>query len=131
MTIQECYAELGGDFAEIKERLDSDTLIGRFIAKFLNDDSYDNLCLAIRDGRREDAFRAAHTLKGVSASLSLTKLFTSAEKMTELLRSATDSVPAETVLLMDEVRRDYELTVTAIRNYVDSGSNCTVSTENK
>ena len=125
MTIQECYAELGGDFAEIKERLDSDTLIGRFMAKFLHDDSYDNLCLAIRDGRREDAFHAAHTLKGVIASLSLTKLFTSVEKITEFLRSSADADPAETALLMDEVRRDYELTVTAIRNYLGSGRNGT------
>lgn len=131
MTIQECYAELGGDFAEIKERLDSDTLIGRFIARFLNDDSYDNLCLAIREGQREDAFRAAHSLKGVSANLSLTKLLTSVEKMTEFLRSASDTIPADAALLMEEVRRDYELTVTAIRSYLDSESNCTASTGNQ
>lgn len=120
MTIQECYANLGGNFAEIKERLESDTLIERFLEKFLNDDSYTNLCLAIRSGQREAAFRAAHTLKGVSASLSFTKLYASAEKMTELLRSSSDTIPADSALLMDEIRRDYELTVTAIRNYLDS-----------
>lgn len=130
MTMQECYAALGGNFAEIKERLDSDTLIARFIAKFLEDGSYGSLCLALRDGQRADAFRAAHSLKGVCASLSFTRLHTSAEKMTECLRSASDTIPADAASLMEEVRRDYACTVTVIQNYLNSETSGTVSTGN-
>ena len=71
MTIQECYQELGGDFAQVEKRLPSVSLIERFITKFLDDGSFSELCHAMQEGQREAAFRAAHTLKGVSANLSL------------------------------------------------------------
>lgn len=121
MTIRECYDEMGGDFARTRERLCSDDLIERFIVKFPNDDSYTHLCDAIREGRHGDAFRAAHTLKGLSANLGFTRLLTSAEKLSALLRTPSDTIPGEAVLFMEEVRRDYELTVTSIRSYM----NCT------
>lgn len=129
MTIQECYKELGGDFAQMQERLCSDTLIRRFIAKFPNDDSYSKLCRAVEEGRPEEAFRAAHTLKGVSANLSFTRLLTSVEKLTKLLRSASDTIPEGTALLLEEVSRDYTLTVTAIRSFLDSVDSCPPTAE--
>lgn len=119
MTIQECYKELGGDFAQMQERLHSDILIKRFITKFLNDDSFSKLSSAMEDGRLDDAFRAAHTLKGVSANLSFTRLLTSVEKLTVLLHSASDTIPEGAALLLEEVSRDYKLTVDAICSYLD------------
>lgn len=131
MTIQECYREMGGDFAQMRERLCSDTLIERFIIKFLDDDSYDLLSRAVREGRHEEAFRAAHTLKGVSANLGLTRLLTSVEKMTELLRSPSDAIPAEAAVLMEEVERDYAWTVRVIRTYLDSAGRSKAPAENQ
>lgn len=119
MTIRDCYKEFGGDYVGVKERLDSDVLIGRFIKRFLDDDSYDRLCHAMATGRCEDAFRAAHTLKGVSANLGLTGLCSSAGKLTEYLRPHPDSIPTEATPIMEEIRRDYALTVAAIRSYLN------------
>ena len=73
MAIQECYQQLGGDYATLKTRLPSDSLIKRFITKFLDDSSYSELCCALEEGQREEAFRAAHTLKGVCANLGFGK----------------------------------------------------------
>ena len=120
MTIEECYQQLGGDYAALKKRLPSDSLIKRFITKFLDDSSYSELCRALEEGQREEAFRAAHTLKGVCANLGFCRLLTSAEKLTELLRPRTDAIPEEAAPLLEEVRQDYELTVSAIRAYLDS-----------
>ena len=122
MTIRECYNELGGDYAEVKNRLCRDKLIQRLIAKFPNDDSYCRLCRAIKEGNREEAFLAAHTLKGVSANLGFARLLDSADKLTELLRSSPYCIPDEADLLMENVMGDYELTVAAIGRYVCSTS---------
>ena len=65
MTIVECYQQLGGNLENVKTRLPSDSLIKRFIIKFLDDSSYSELCDALQKGQRDEAFRAAHTLKGV------------------------------------------------------------------
>lgn len=120
MTIQECYQQFGGDFDEVKKRLPSEALIKKFIAKFLDDRSFPDLQTALEEGSRESAFRAAHTLKGVCGNLSLSKLMNSASKLTELLRSETEAIPEGADVLFEEVRNDYELTISAIRSFLDS-----------
>ncbi|MDO4458867.1 MAG: Hpt domain-containing protein [Clostridia bacterium] len=117
MTIQECYIELGGNYDEVCTRLPSQSLVERFTLRFLDDKSFDELCTEIEAGHRAEAFRAAHTLKGVCANLAFTKLFNSASELTELLRPETDTVPAEAAALLENVRADYELTTATIRKY--------------
>ena len=118
MTIQECYCELGGDFAQVEKRLPSVSLVKRFITKFLNDGSFSQLCEAMESGRREEAFRAAHTLKGVSANLGFDRLQASADKLTELLRPEGDTIPEGAGSLLEQIRRDHAATVGAIRAYL-------------
>ena len=120
MTIQECYQVLGGDYAQVEKRLPGIHLIRRFIAKFLDDGSYPELCRAMEQGQTEEAFRAAHTLKGVSANLGFDRLTASSGELTELLRGRTDGIPTEAVPLLDMVRQDYELTADAMRAYLNS-----------
>ena len=120
MTIQECYQVLGGDYAQVEKRLPGIHLIRKFIAKFLDDGSYPELCRAMEQGQTEEAFRAAHTLKGVSANLGFDRLTASSGELTELLRGRTDGIPTEAAQLLDMVRQDYELTAGAIRAYLRS-----------
>ena len=118
MTIEECYQALGGNYAEVRTRLPSARLVEKFVGKFLEDKSYETLCRQIAAGDRAEAFRAAHTLKGVCANLSFTRLFTSAAALTEALRPEGEGIPAETRPLLEDVHRDYRITVDAIRRYL-------------
>ena len=122
MTIVECYQQLGGNLENAKTRLPSDSLIKRFIIKFLDDSSYSELCDALQKGQRDEAFRAAHTLKGVCANLGFDQLENSASALTELLRPKDIGIPEEAVSMMNEVKRDYEITVGAIRAYLEPGN---------
>ena len=122
MTIVECYQQLGGNLENVKTRLPSDSLIKRFIIKFLDDSSYSELCDALQKGQRDEAFRAAHTLKGVCANLGFDQLENSASALTELLRPEDIGIPEEAVSMMNEVKRDYEITVGAIRAYLELGN---------
>ena len=118
MTIQECYRALGGNFSEVSRRLPSLSLIEKFAVKFLDDKSYEELCSKMEVGNRPEAFRAAHTLKGVCANFGFDCLLASAEALTEVLRPEVGTIPAEAVPLMEDVKRDYEMTVSAIRAYI-------------
>lgn len=122
MTIQECYQSLGGNFAEVQQRLPSDRLIKRFITKFLDDGSYAELSQAMSSGQREPAFRAAHTLKGVCANLSFTRLLTSVSALTDLLRQESDAISESAAAALTDVTRDYSQTISAIRAYLESES---------
>ncbi|MGN0779446.1 MAG: Hpt domain-containing protein [Aristaeellaceae bacterium] len=117
MTIQECYQRLGGNYAQAEQRLMRASLVERFALRFLDDHSFDELCQAMDKGSRSDAFRAAHTLKGVSANLSFTQLFTSSDALTELLRPEADAIPADAFALLENVKQDYKRTVEAIQAF--------------
>ena len=95
MTIQECYQVVGGDYAQVEKRLPGIHLIRKFIAKFLDDGSYPELCRAMEQGQTEEAFRAAHTLKGVSANLGFDRLTASSGELTELLQGRCRNCPAD------------------------------------
>ena len=68
MTIQECYEAIGGNYEEVLGRLQSEALIRKFTLKFLEDPSYLQLKLALENKNYEDAFRSAHTERGLSES---------------------------------------------------------------
>lgn len=118
MTIEECYQALGGNYAEVCTRLPSARLVEKFVGKFLEDKSYETLCRLIAAGDRAEAFRAAHTLKGVCANLSFTRLFTSSAALTETLRPEGSAISAEALHQLDEVCRDYQTTAEAIRRFL-------------
>ena len=114
MTLQECYAALGGDYNEVLGRLYSEALVQKFVGKFLADQSFQLLSDSLNAGAYEDAFRAAHTLKGVTQNLSFTKLYHSSHEITEALRTKDYDLAK---LLLPKVQEDYAKTVGAIREF--------------
>lgn len=118
MTMEACYQKLGGDYADVCTRLPSLRLVEKFAGKFLEDKTFVKLCDAVEAGNWEEAFRAAHTLKGVCANLSFSQLMRSASQLTEMLRPGTVSSRQEVDALLEEVWRDYLLTVDTIREYM-------------
>lgn len=114
MTLQECYIALDGNYAEVLGRLRSERMIQKFVLKFLDDANFDLLCRSLEAGAVEDAFRAAHTIKGMCQNLSFTRLAESSGRMTEALRSG-DLTGARALLSC--VQEDYGRTVAAIRAF--------------
>ena len=116
MTLKECYAAMGGDYDEVIGRLRGERLVQKFVLKFLDDGSYDLLCRALEEGNREEAFRAAHTIKGVCSNLAFTQLLQFSSQLTELLRE--DGGDSEQVqALFGQVRESYQRTAQAIRSF--------------
>ena len=114
MTIQECYDALGGDYQEVLGRLYSEALVQKFVGKFLSDQSFQLLESSLKAGSYEDAFRAAHTLKGVTQNLSFTKLYQSSNKITEALRTKKYD---QALQLFPQLEADYLQTAGAIQAY--------------
>ena len=120
MTIQECYQQLGGDFAQVEKRLSSVALIKRLIAMFPDDRCFFDLYAAMKEGHFERAFLAAHTLREVSANLGLNRLLFSVSQLTGSLHGRSKTIPPEACLLFEKTAKDYLLTICAIRAYIDS-----------
>lgn len=114
MTLQECYDQMNGSYSDARSRLMMDSMIERFIVKFLDDRTMEDLRQAVREGDIAVSFRQAHTLKGVAANLSFTGLQQAASELTEQLRP--QKAPADPGLLA-KVEDAYQKTVEAIRAY--------------
>lgn len=115
MTVEECYIKMGGDYADVTSRLRTDERIKRFLLKVVDDASFNNLCENLASHNIEEAFRAAHTLKGVCSNLSITMLYRSACAITEVLRGKTE-YSAEFEPYLERIKEDYAITIDCIKN---------------
>lgn len=107
----------GGDFAAVKGRLFKEEMIERFVRRFLEDPSFGELSRALEGKTVTEAFRAAHTLKGVCSNLGFDRLGNSSSELTEYLRRREqEQVDWEQCrLLFGKVAEDYGQVTEAIR----------------
>ncbi len=120
MDVRDCYRILGGDYDEVLARFcNREELARKFLYKFLDDQSYGLLMESLHEQNMEEAFRAAHTLKGVSQNLGFDRLQKSAGELTEALRSGKER-PSDA--LVEQVREDYKTTAEAIQMLRESVS---------
>lgn len=63
----------------------------RMLKMGLGNDSFEKLESALAAGNLEDAFEAAHALKGVLGNLALTPIYKPLAEMTEMLRAKKDA----------------------------------------
>ena len=112
MTVKECYESMEADFEGVIGRMGSEEMVKRFALKFLDDPSYSNLEKAIQEQNAEEAFRAAHTLKGLWLNLGFDRLYKVSEELTEKLHGRElDGYEA----LYGNVQKEYKNTIDAIQ----------------
>lgn len=114
MTLKECYEILGGGYEDVLSRFMSERLVQKFVIKFLDDKSFDTLKSSLEIGNYEEAFRAAHTIKGICQNLGFEKLLHSSSSLTEALRNKQYNITDELFL---KVQADYIDAVRAINVY--------------
>lgn len=119
MTVKECYEAMGADYEDVMSRLRKDERIQKFLLKVLTDKSYDLLCTSMEGRDMGEAFRAAHTLKGVAQNLSLTSLYQSASQLSEALRDRQE-YGADLEPALAQMKADYEKTTDCIRQLEQS-----------
>ena len=117
MSLEIAYAAMGGDLETVRGRLLTDERIEKFAKIFLQDTSMQTLESALEAGALPEAYRGAHTLKGVSRDLGFTPLFEAAAALSDALRLDDAGVPARVEAvpeLMPAVRAAYALVVDSI-----------------
>ena len=112
MNLEECYEAIDSDYDDVMRRLGSETLVRKFVLKFLDDTSFQGL-KGLENQDAELAFRSAHTLKGVCMNLGFTKLFEVSSALTEELRDK--EIKENTTEMFEEVEREYTRTIEAIK----------------
>lgn len=116
MTREE-FIENGIDYdAAMNLFMGSEAMYIKFLAKFLNDESYGKLKEGIANNDCDASFRAAHTLKGVAGNLSLKSLAKAASDITEEFRAGNFEAGLKFIETLD---KEYEKTISVIRSLTE------------
>lgn len=88
MLTIETLNELGVNTKEGLTRcMNNEKFYFKMLKMGLGSDQFEKLGAALEGGNLDDAFEAAHALKGVLGNLALTPIYTPLAEMTELLRA--------------------------------------------
>ena len=89
LTIEK-LKEFGADVNDGLQRcVNNESLYLRLVSMVPNNDSFKKLYLSIENNDLDEAFRAAHSIKGITSNLSITPLLKPVCEITELLRNKT------------------------------------------
>lgn len=77
-----------------------------FLKRFTEDKSFEKMQNSFRQGDLEEAFKAAHTLKGLIANLGLDGIMEAVNPITEILRVGSDEGIKE---LMEQAGKEYNM----------------------
>ena len=111
MELEEFYKQVGGNFEDVKRRLFNEEFIIKFVLKFKDDETFDNLIDAFNKVDYKEAFRFIHTLKGISVNLGFDVLYQASCNLTECLRekeNLNDEELEEAGKLLQIVKDNYQ-----------------------
>lgn len=118
MTLKEMYESIGSNYDNVLGRLMTEALVSKFVLLFQEDDSFGKLETSFNENNRDEAFRAAHTLKGVAQNLGFDRLYQKSSELTEFLRGREDGLSSENYneayRLYEQVKAEYDNTMAAI-----------------
>lgn len=86
MTTREFYESIGASYDNVLVRFGSEKMITKFAKKFAYDTTFQDMCKALEEKNAKEAFRMAHTLKGICSNLGFDELYKASYDLTEDLR---------------------------------------------
>lgn len=113
MTIQECYAMIGGDYEGVVGRLRKDERILKYLNLFAAGNDYELIVNALNAENYEEAFRNVHNLKGVSLNLGLTPLHKTSDVLCEALRHGKPEM--DITGMLNDVKETYDRVVAVLK----------------
>mgnify|MGYP004553536881 CR=1 FL=1 len=86
MTLQAFYQTIHGNYDEPMSRLRKEPFLLKYVKLYAQDTTYQELLNAVAAQDWMEAFRAAHSLRGIAEALGLTPLYETTRDLTEALR---------------------------------------------
>lgn len=111
MTVREFYDVIQGSYDDFLGRIGTEERAAKYIRMFKMDPTFSELNAAIEVGDIPTAFRAVHTLKGLSANLAMTALHESSVVLTEIFRNYSGQ---DYEAALADVREKYNIVIAAI-----------------
>lgn len=115
MNVLEFYNKTHGSYNEVLSRLQNEKIVIKFLKKFLDDNTFDCLNKSINDHNYQDAFRYAHTLKGICLNLGLNDVLEYDCPLTESLRNSKSIDENKVLDQFCKLKQNYNNTINLIK----------------
>ena len=113
MTVMEFYDAIGSSYDQAKGRLLSEERIKKYLRKFTEKDEFITIDQLFKEQSYEEAFRAAHTLKGMALNLELGDL---AKISSELCEEVRHGAPTKDISgMISDMGKAYYSTIDLIK----------------
>ena len=103
IDVKDALARIGGNM----------DLYKRLLGRFIDGNHFDALDVALQSGNTEEAAHLAHTLKGVSANLSLIEVRTISANLEQAVKGGLDHTAP-----LAELKDAYDVTVRKIKELI-------------
>ena len=113
MNVKKFYEDINGNYSSALSIMMNDALIERMLAKFMNDNAYNDIIAAYNNNDLERVFVLVHTIKGVTGNLALTPLYELACIITEATRNNPNADIKEEIKKLEEA---YSLVASCYQN---------------
>ncbi len=115
MNLKDALELAGVDYEMTLNRFSNNAmLLERFVKKFPNDKTFQELDAAVGEKRYEDVERSAHTLKGIAANLGFQYLSDLSAEVVNLVRS--DHYDKDNIgIAFSRVAKEYDKVVTCVK----------------
>lgn len=107
MSVKELYEIIGGDYNDVLSRLPNDAFIIRFLKKYSATDEFNKMIEAYESKNYPALFEVSHTLKGMSANMSLTRIYKNVSEICESVRNGNPIIDLEP--LINQAKEDQAL----------------------
>lgn len=114
MNCLDFYDGLGADSANVVRRLGNETFVRKYLKKFAEDTTVGDLNRYVAEKEYENAFRAAHTVKGLALNLELLPLNGIIVDLTEILRKAVPESDDKIKSLLLAFNKEYNTIIQKI-----------------
>ena len=113
MNIQEFYASIDENYENVSSRMmGNQKLVEKFVRKFLDDPTYQQIEEAVEKMGYEEILRTTHTMKGIASNLEFTHLQQKSAKAVDMIRAGQQD---EVLPVIDEIKKEYQKVVEQIQ----------------
>ena len=115
MNVKEFYRAINGSYESALSIMINDDLIIKMIAKFMSDNSFNEILSFYEKKDYRNLFFSAHAFKGVTGNLALTPLYELASKITEATRNDDGANLDEEII---DLKKAYALVADSYAKYL-------------
>lgn len=113
INIQEFYDSIDENYENVSNRMmGNQKLVEKFVRKFLDDPTYDQIKEAVAKMDYDEILRTTHTMKGIASNLEFTYLQQKSAKAVDMIRAGQQE---EVLPVIDEIEKEYQKVVDGIQ----------------